>query len=378
MLVPFDVIFRRVTRPMALVTIVLASAPPVIGQGNTFRVEREAIIEGDFTYVGEAVIARAGNLIVSQPGDRHIAVVKSGTHRPIRVGRPGEGPGEFRNVARVGLTTQGFWAFDAILKRVNLYSNPGTFIKSLSIPAFILEGYRVRSQSMVLPSLLAMIGDDSLLLVATGSASASLGGIGLGEKHFFVGGVGTDGFRRIATLAAATECAFTTANSTVTLPNCAIPRVLTRPDGRGLVFVTTVWNPRASVVVESFDLRGNTLYRRSIPMNPPRVERDIMDSNAVRLKRRFPTATLPSLPAHYPPLTGAIMGSDGVVWLGVRGDSGTTAWVRLNHDGKDGGRIVLPPKTRLVAADGRTLWAESLDDDDIPSLVKFRIQGSSR
>lgn len=377
---------RRISNMMAndtarsaiVVMALLAYALPISAQSKTLVIEQVTTLNADLTYVGEAVVDGSGNLFLSQPADRQLALVKTNAGAPMRVGRAGEGPGEFRNVAHVGLTTRGFWAFDAILKRVSLYAGSGAFDRTLPIPADILAGTLVGSQAAVFPALLAMIGRDSLLLAATGSASAALGTIGLGEKHFYVGRAGADRFQRIATLPASPGCALVTPTSTVTLPNCAIPKVLTRPDGRGMVFVTTTWDPQAKVAVVSHNVRGEVIYRRVIAMTPPRVERETMDSNTARLKRRFSGMSLPSLPTYYPPLTGAVVGTDGAVWLGVRGDSGAQAWRVLDPSGKDAGQVLLPSHSRVVAADRSTIWVVTLDEDDVPSLVKYRVPALAR
>jgi hypothetical protein len=43
-------------------------------------------------------------------------------------------------------------------------------------------------------------------------------------------------------------------------------------------------------------------------------------------------------------------------------------------DGRFLGRVPLPPRTTLVQADGNVAWGVTRDVDDLPAVVRFRIE----
>jgi hypothetical protein len=103
----------------------------------------------------------------------------------------------------------------------------------------------------------------------------------------------------------------------------------------------------------------------------------------------------PALPHSKAPLTGLRITRDGRIWAQVAMPS-----VRIPEDqidkpsdpkrpvrhfrapvgyevfGTDGrflGRIELPLRTRLMDSDGRLLWVLGRDENDLPAMIRYRI-----
>ena len=48
-------------------------------------------------------------------------------------------------------------------------------------------------------------------------------------------------------------------------------------------------------------------------------------------------------------------------------------WEVFEQDGRFLGRIPFPPRTTLMEAEGDTVWALGRDENDLPAIVRFRI-----
>ena len=80
------------------------------------------------------------------------------------------------------------------------------------------------------------------------------------------------------------------------------------------------------------------------------------------------------LPKYHPPVTEAIPGSDGRLWL-RREDlrQPNVEWNVFSEKGTLVATFALPRKTVVRAAERNTLWAEEHDDMDVTYLVRYRL-----
>jgi len=103
----------------------------------------------------------------------------------------------------------------------------------------------------------------------------------------------------------------------------------------------------------------------------------------------------PALSTTRAPARSLFVGRDGSVWVSVslpsvripeaerdaaRPDSpsparwhGRTAYEVFDRTGRFRGRIELPPRTSLYDADGDSVWGTQVNEDDVPTLVRFRV-----
>lgn len=49
------------------------------------------------------------------------------------------------------------------------------------------------------------------------------------------------------------------------------------------------------------------------------------------------------------------------------------AWEVFEPSGRFLGRVVLPPRTTLMQADGNQLWTIQRDENDMPAIVRLRV-----
>lgn len=103
----------------------------------------------------------------------------------------------------------------------------------------------------------------------------------------------------------------------------------------------------------------------------------------------------PAIPETKAPLTQLFVARDGRIWARVatpseripdaeldeRRENGPpitrfrspVVWEVFDQDGTFLARIPFPPRTTLMEADGNTVWALGRDENDLPAIVRFRI-----
>lgn len=103
----------------------------------------------------------------------------------------------------------------------------------------------------------------------------------------------------------------------------------------------------------------------------------------------------PAIPESKAPLTQLFIARDGRIWARVATPSeripdaeldeprekgppirhfrSPVVWEVFDPDGRFLGRIPFPPRTTLMEADGDLVWALGRDENDLPAIVRFRI-----
>jgi hypothetical protein len=79
-------------------------------------------------------------------------------------------------------------------------------------------------------------------------------------------------------------------------------------------------------------------------------------------------------PRFLPPVTALVLGRDGTIWLRREELGRSMAWWHvLDARGRIIGRAWVPASLDVRYADRTQLWAVELDENDVPTLVRFRI-----
>jgi hypothetical protein len=85
---------------------------------------------------------------------------------------------------------------------------------------------------------------------------------------------------------------------------------------------------------------------------------------------RSPT---PPVPAFFPPVSAAVVGRDGTIWLrGPEAGGRTVEWTVLTPDGEPRARVRLPAASQVRHAAHDHLWAVEHDADGVPFVVRYR------
>jgi hypothetical protein len=80
--------------------------------------------------IGTVVIGPPDHIFVSQPQESFVRVFDSRGRLLRIIGRPGEGPGEFRSISSIGLLDGNLYVTDNNQKRVSWFSTSGSFLRS--------------------------------------------------------------------------------------------------------------------------------------------------------------------------------------------------------------------------------------------------------
>jgi hypothetical protein len=374
--------------PLLLAGLIVGAAPPVHAQDTAPRQwTGEPVVQageldgpGALGPVFHVERGRGGELFVSQHTLQIISVF-DGNGRFVRtLGRPGDGPGEFRGLGRIGRMADTLWAIDH--GRLHLWDSELRLVRThapiMPVPS---------------PSLMVIPGPpmaEGLLLALPRSSRPEDGQpVMLVDREGEVQRV----LAYISTVGRVVELQFRGdpfgAPFPVTNPWADEPLWLNSADGRSLLVVerrAAARSTDAAFRIMRIDLAGDTVLNRTIPYEPVPLDRGARDeaikASAERVARirsvalaeaeRVLQRGLP-VPPHLPPVTQLVPGSDGTIWLrreDVRSE--TVTWDVFNEHGVLLGRIRLPTEFRVHGANRQHIWGVVRDDLDVPFVRVYR------
>jgi hypothetical protein len=175
-------------------------------------------------------------------------------------------------------------------------------------------------------------------------------------------------------------------NGTTSVPFCAFQhRVITMGAGR-VVEVGPVSGRGApgEYQITASTLEGERIFSRRVSFEVTRLPRDVVDS-AVKdlMSRPRPPEVRRALeravgemdfPEFYPPVSAVFVGGDGKAWIRGARQGQDRKWTVLSPTGSIVGVALLPDTFRAFHADAQRLWGTVRDADDVPSLIRYRIE----
>jgi hypothetical protein len=305
-----------------------------------------------------------------------------GRHRRT-IGRRGAGPGEFDAVTAIGLVGDTLWTLDANLRRVTRFRADGEMLTMARLETMSPDvGRRGRFYFFYPMALLrdgALVGFGGttgraiaagevtalpLLRVPTSAGAAdTLGWVPIGNEHLILRSI-----RGTMYQAQPFADAPLTAYAPLTGRVFVVERYAARDEGR------------ASVRVTALGMQGDTVWSTSLPYRPRRLEPRVVDSVREHLTRvlasRYPAGEIARglfVPSFWPPITHVLAGADGSVWLRWESPEHSRHFTRLTADGRAALEIDGPADIQLLWADAGVVWGQMLDEDDVPTLMRFRL-----
>jgi hypothetical protein len=321
--------------------------------------------------------------------------------RPI--GRLGGGPGEYQRLDAFGMIADTIWVFDEQQHRISLYNRDGESLEGFAFRVPELPEWRapqypgtLMGDGTVIVSysreLLPQCTADMRMLVRLERPRSNLPPVPKGR-----GGPCSDPrFSTDPALAVRdTLGTFSLRNyqayTPVTLRNRPTPlnvfftqplgdHPLWRPahDGMMMVFVERAAPPSADSA--SFSVTklvfGDTTISRRYGYTPIPVPDALIDSILANTEEgRYGMAREAVYhPKFRPPVTDAVVGTDGSVWLKREFSYGpTTRWTVIHPGGEIVGEVNVPSSHELRAADADYVWTTITDENDVPFIVRHRI-----
>jgi hypothetical protein len=321
-----------------------------------------------------------GSIAIALETESMILVLDSAGRFVRRIGRRGDGPGEYRRIEAVGAYDGIIWVSDRQLRRVTTLAATGDVLGTRNMLSFVSG-----MESYLKP--LAQLSDGSIVAIEVlpNHELAS----GAREKAPLI---------RLGETAVDTMASVSVANSllVVTIPE---PRrwtvsmyqpfsdadiVAVAPDGRCAAVVERRVNEQAvpTVSAKVVDYRGSVVFTSSLGYTPVALESDELDAWAsAHLDARPPFVAPARLklilldnvyrPAWKPPVTTAVTTSECSVWVDRVGASPMKEWLLLAGTGAPADGIALPLGERIVAAEKNSIWTVSATENDVPILRRY-------
>lgn len=368
-----------------------------------------------FSMVAGLDVDRDGNVYVMEALVPELRVFSPEGELLRRIGRRGEGPGEFKGPPRFGVVGDTVWALSMGPDRITLFDRDGTLLsarrsESVVVPLPGSYGYVVpwlmRADGKFVSHFarVASSRDDPptgvqptdsipvpfVLFEPTGEIADTIGWAGRpppqmwrppSEVTFRFRFIEVGGRRQF-----------------VPQPRGETPWWLPLPDGYVLVEAPLAEAEEdGAFTVTRFGLAGDTAYTRILHYRPLRYSPDDLDSIAARAARGEPgggglylVGSSPpadweviarrlrlemDFPEFKPALDGAWLAQDESIWLQLSSGNGTTGrWIVLDAMGRARGTLDLPSDLRVLWSRDDTFWAVEPDENDVPWVVRYRIR----
>jgi len=348
-------------------------------QTLTARVEFAIPGEGDnyyLTTVGGIAVLDNGYIAVLQPLDKVLRVFDSTGRYTRTVGGPGAGPGEFTRPWLIGTHGDSLWVWDRALGRMSIFGPEWRFARSLLVPT---------------PGQGVLLADGSVVALPIPRYSA----YPVEHRPAVVGRLGIGG-RLLDTLFIASveyhvlsypyQGRFVVGRQ----PFDDGPLLTFAADGTSFVHVERA--ARAGATRRTFSVtriteNGDTLYSAAYPYDPIPIGRRDIEVAVEYLHRSGPQDRARErrirealyIPDHHPTVTRVLVGTDGVAWLRREvSEAETVRWTVLDPAGQAIYSVALPANAEVLSAARHVAWGVVLDEQDVPSIVRFRVDRTER
>lgn len=327
-----------------------------------------------FDIIGRIRLTNDSHVVVSLPRHRQLVVFSREGRMEAVLGRPGEGPGEFRALGSHGVKGDSIWAYDPVSSRLTWFSPTGQVLASSRI--------RIRLPEWPRPvAVLQVLEDGSLLVEGQHSVSDLVAGL---SPLVPFGRADPQGrsFRLIGRrdLTGTTFSATGSDGGVVGLqPFAPSPFLVASADGSRFAHVVPDNRPPGRALITVYRADGRVGYERSHPFEPLRLTSERFDSALERLGPPFTTLPERTIhrPEYLPPVSGVQFGPEGTLWLSIdppvlRRDR--SRWVILDPDGAITDTVELPAGHRLLYAGSGWYWADVTDSLGIPELRQYPVK----
>ncbi|MGH7483864.1 MAG: hypothetical protein ACRELV_17075 [Longimicrobiales bacterium] len=150
----------------------------------------------------------------------------------------------------------------------------------------------------------------------------------------------------------------------------------------------------AEAAIDSFRVTrrtfaGDTLYSRVYryvpePLDPSSVENVIRERAARYEDPPFPTAPTVAqaaewaratlvVPEFLPPVSEAVAGNDGTLWIARERADSATRWIVLSTTGQPLGSVDVPERVRVIHATRHSICGSFTDELEVPYVVCYRV-----
>jgi hypothetical protein len=328
-----------------------------------------------FTRIG-AVLPVGSRVFITQPMERTVRILSADGEPLGRLGRWGQGPGEFQRIESVAFIDGRLVVGDITLARVSVFDSEGELLETRPSPQLppqpplhfaTLWFPAVGGYVLLFGTQLGLDGPPvqrlpGFLVAPDGSVADTLPSIRLGERTVVLRGGGR--------------------SRAFQLPVHDGERWAMAPDGTAFVWAD---DPSGEgLVVQRYDVRAGRVDRfrtglRAVAV--PRAYADSVRSSLIEFHSQgsyWPRRTIEQailLPQEVPAADRVIIATSGEIWLRVPWfGSGPEVWRIMTPSGRLRAEAEVPPGSSLAAVDGETLWALREDEWGVNYLQRLRLE----
>lgn len=361
-------------------------------QPPTWRLEEVARIGGVHGSLSltemSSVTTSAGQdtLYIAQPQQSAIWMIDIESRSLIaRIGRTGDGPGEFRRLDYLGWSNDTLYATDGLAGRVSLFTSAGEYLRDIQLTPTSLPGVAHIAYPVALADSGRLIAQSRLTTTAVANGVTKQDPVALLTPDGTV--VRLLAFRNLT-------------GTFVTLPlgravtwayqPFSVPTLIGIDRRRGSVAVVN--QPVRDEPAGKFEVRlvradGSVVFDRTYRYTPQRVSPAFADSIyeaetqkyaetgfVTRDRAREVVREHLHIPSSFPAFAGVVISDEGEIWLRAHADRSRTAGVViLDQRGDIRARALVPANTKLLAIGPMYVWGQVYNELDVPILVQYRI-----
>ena len=410
--------------------LALIAAGPLAGQ----TVPKKQLVEEvrldanteDFPDVGSVLVNARGEMAVLVYKDQQLRFYDATGKKLGTFGRVGSGPGEFRRANTAGWVGDTLWLYDVDLRRVTYISPARQLLRSevLNQSLNSMGGYAPGTTPP--PTRPAPPADGAIMLFSVravrgdkyiGTAAISKGKLPDGRQDSKSVIAAVPRMTAVAPDAAnLTPAGDTVASKTYeVLADWQLGNSMSwsRPDGKAsasavVPFTFSPWTQFspdgariAYLTVEPTDVGGTytlkvtttagaPLLTRAYPFKGLPIPRSVVDSVLEHFGEQpngrpifqpeamalFKDQLPKRMPKFYSPVSRVHLGAGNATWIQMRrpDPKAPATLVLIDDRGNQVASVELPPRHNVLAISRDQLWAQVLDDDDLPSVVRYRIK----
>lgn len=328
-----------------------------------------------FSRIADVAIGPDGNVYVAQSSDAEITVLSQAGELVDRIGRRGQGPGEFLSPSMIGWFADTLWVYDTGQRRLTRFVESGLLDVLSPPPVPVSRGSYVAAQFPLRGGRLAlMVARDLgpevppdrrnfpiLLVDGTGVVVDTLGR--LAESFPLRVKIGTS----------------STSPLFHDFPLWRVAR-----DGSAVVIVDRRFPESSTAVVRvtKIHAEGDTVWARDLlseatPLTDlewqGRIDQlfDAITPNGFTKEEYLQASRRPQ---YHSAVERLVIGDGGTILLGQRITEGVRRnWIELDPDGRPWRTFSLPGEFRPYHVSRTAVWGVSTGEFDVPYVVGFRL-----
>jgi hypothetical protein len=334
------------------------------------------------------VSADGSTLYVAQPQEHTIRVFDAVTGEPRgRIGRHGEGPGEFVFVDRMGWLADSLYATDFLLQRYSLFGPGEEHVQTEVVNPPLQEGSRRGSYPIALIDGAASISQEDLASRSLADGSVTSSPWALVSRDGAV--IRNLAVRDLREIRAAIPIPAGRVHTVISPQPLSVREfIAVHPEGTSIVAIHQPAGRDAPGEYDVVRIRpdGDTVYAVTYRYRPRPLPRAYVDSIYASKKRSFGN-WLPSgqaeeaarkhmiVPDAFPPLSALVMARDDSVSLRKEDmGGGSVTWLVLGEEGRVRAMAAAPADLHIRYADREAAWGVVHDELDVPYVVRLRIR----